>query len=137
MFARAMVGILCGLAVGCDDDGGGGTDVGGQADTSAGGVTCTVTAEHEVPIEPGPKTLSATGTITCTGPSALELEVCVELDGSDVMCRTASDSGATTLTRTAEVGCVGTKTVRAHVRATIAGTLEDHYSEIETVDCRF
>lgn len=143
MIGRVMIAVLCGFWLGCDssdndnDNGDGNNNTGGNQDTaSSGPVTCTANASHDVSTEPGIKTLTATGTITCTGPAFLELEVCVELDGADVICQTVSESGATSLTQTSQVGCFGTKELRAHVRASVDGTTTDHYSKLETLTCR-
>lgn len=120
---------------GCGDDGGGGGEV--TSETAGGGAaTCTTTASIEVSQGPGLKTLSATGTIECVGGTAeLALEVCAQLDGSDVICATRSQSGVTELSERAQTSCIGQKVFRARVVGAVDGVVREVFSDEQTVQC--
>lgn len=132
--ARRLAAALASVALlGCGD---GGAE-GGDADASGGGTaTCTTTAAIEVSQDPGVKTLTATGAITCAGGTAdLALEVCAQLDGSDVICATRSQSGAAQLSEIARTSCLGEKVFRARVVGTVDGVDTEVFSSAQTVQC--
>lgn len=102
----------------------------------ASGLSCTITADLEIQ-NTAPKSFKALGSITCTAPATLELEVCAQLGGADAQCESTTSSGVTVLDEDVAIACLGTKTLRARVNASINGQAADEVlSDEAEIQCQ-
>ncbi|MGC4117972.1 MAG: hypothetical protein QM765_26170 [Myxococcales bacterium] len=145
LLALGFVVVALGLVGGCGGndqepgpahgDVGPGAGLDGGLSDAGGKVTCSTAATIAVSTDPT-KILTATGTITCPGAADLAIQVCAQLDGVDVQCASQSGSGLASLTNCVQVSCLGTKTFRARVMATVDGTDSEVFSGEQTIQCR-
>ncbi len=103
---------------------------------STSGLSCTITADLEIQNTP-PKSFKALGSITCTGPATLEIEVCAQLGGVDAQCESSTSSGVTTMAQDVAIACIGTKTLRARVTGSVNGQATDEVlSDAAEIQCQ-
>ena len=103
---------------------------------AASGPSCTIAADLEIQSTP-PKSFKAVGSITCTAPATLQIEVCAQLDGADAQCESTTSSGVATLAKDVAIACIGTKALRARVNASVNGDpAEETLSDEVRIQCQ-
>jgi len=142
MRTSTLLPLLSGLLLLCSCGGDGGTSLdAGTGDAGGDDGSCTVEVTAPLANPSADVDAVAKGTITCTTPHDLHLEVCLqwEVDGvfEDVSCSSRSSSDVTELREQAPVACLGTKTFRTRVAATADGApLDAPPSESVVVSCQ-